>query len=125
MFSHVMIGANDLERSKAFYDALLGVLGVSPGSVDRHRIFWRSPTGAFAVSLPIDGQPATVANGGTVGFQCASTDQVDAWHATGLDHGGTSIEDPPGFRQAATGRLYLAYLRDPDGNKLCAAHRTK
>jgi catechol 2,3-dioxygenase-like lactoylglutathione lyase family enzyme len=82
-----------------------------------------TPTGVFAVSLPIDGKPATVANGGTIGFACSSSDQADAWHATGVANGGVAIEDPPGVREGPTGNLYLAYLRDPDGNKLCALHR--
>ena len=123
MFSHIMIGTNDLERSKAFYDAVLGTLGVKPGNVDRHRVFWRTPTGVFSVSLPIDGKPATVGNGSTFGFACQSTEQADAWHAAGLAQGGVSIEDPPGIREGATGKLYLAYLRDPDGNKICALYR--
>ena len=123
MFSHVMVGVRDLERSKAFYDAVLGTLGVRAGFVDGHRIFWRSPTGVFAASLPIDGQAASAGNGATVGFRCDSTEAVDAWHAAGLANGGVSIEDPPGFREASVGRMYLAYLRDPDGNKLCAMHR--
>ena len=123
MFSHVMVGTNDLERSRAFYDAVLGALGVKPGTVDRHRVFWRSPGGVFSASLPIDGRPATVGNGSTLGFACSSTAQVDAWHAAGLAHGGTTCEDPPGIRQGAAGQLYLAYLRDPDGNKICALYR--
>jgi catechol 2,3-dioxygenase-like lactoylglutathione lyase family enzyme len=123
MFSHVMVGTNDLERSRAFYDAVLGALGVKPGTVDRHRVFWRSPSGVFSASLPIDGRPATVGNGSTLGFACSSTAQVDAWHAAGLAHGGTTCEDPPGVRQGAAGQLYLAYLRDPDGNKICALYR--
>jgi catechol 2,3-dioxygenase-like lactoylglutathione lyase family enzyme len=123
MFSHVMIGTNNLDRSKAFYDALLGTLGVPPGAVDRHRIFWRTKTGVFAVSLPIDGKPATIGNGSTVGFACTSAEQVDAWHAMGLAHGGTSCEDPPGVRGVVGNSLYLAYLRDPDGNKICGLYR--
>jgi len=123
MFSHVMIGTNDLDKSKAFYDAVLGTLGVPAGAVDRYRVFWRTPTGVFSVTLPINGQPATVGNGGTVGFACASPQQADAWHAAGLAHGGVSCEDPPGVRNGPSGSLYLAYLRDPDGNKLCALHR--
>lgn len=123
MFSHVMVGTSDLARSKAFYDALLGALGIAPGWVDGHRIFWRSATGVFASSLPINGEAATVANGGTVGFMCGSPEEVDAWHAAGVANGGRSIEDPPGFRERPPGRLYLAYLRDPDGNKLCAMYR--
>jgi len=123
MFSHVMIGTNDLPRAKAFYDAVLGTLGVPPGVVDRHRVFYRTPTGVFAVSLPIDGQPACHANGGTIGFACKTPAEADAWHAAGVAQGGVSCEDPPGVREGAVGRLYLAYLRAPDGNKICALHR--
>ena len=123
MFSHIMIGTNNLERAKSFYDALLGTLGVKPGFVDRHRVFYRTPTGVFSVSLPIDGQPATVGNGSTFGFACASTEQADAWHAAGLANGAVSCENPPGWREGGTGKLYLAYLRDPDGNKLCGLYR--
>jgi catechol 2,3-dioxygenase-like lactoylglutathione lyase family enzyme len=123
MFSHVMIGTGDLARAKVFYDATLGALGVAPGVQDRHRIFWRTPTGVFAVTIPINGEPATVGNGGTIGFAGASAEQVQAWHAAGVAHGGVSCEDPPGVREGAAGKLYLAYLRDPDGNKVCALYR--
>ena len=123
MFSHVMIGTNDLERARSFYDALLGTLGVAPASVDGHRIFYRTKTGVFSVSKPIDGQPATPANGGTIGFACSSPEQADAWHQAGVANGGQTCENPPGIRQGGSGKLYLAYLRDPDGNKLCALHR--
>ena len=123
MFSHIMVGTNDLTRAKSFYDAVLGTLGVPPGLVDRHRVFYRTQTGVFSVSQPIDGEPATVANGGTIGFACSSPMEADAWHAAGVANGGTSIEDPPGVREGGFGNLYLAYLRDPDGNKICALHR--
>ena len=123
MFSHIMVGTNDLDKAKSFYDALLGTLGVPPGRVDRHRIFWRTKTGTFSASKPIDGKPATSANGGTIGFVAGSTDEVDAFHATGLAQGGTTCEDPPGIRDGSGVKLYIAYLRDPDGNKLCALHR--
>jgi catechol 2,3-dioxygenase-like lactoylglutathione lyase family enzyme len=123
MFSHIMIGTNDLARAKTFYDAVLGTLGVPAGFVDRHRVFWRTPTGIFSVSVPIDGQPATVGNGSTVGFACPSAEHADAWFAAGLANGGSTCEDPPGVREGAAGRLYLAYLRDPDGNKLCGMFR--
>ncbi len=123
MFSHIMIGTNDLERAKTFYDAILGTLGVPPGFVDRHRIFWRTPEGIFSVSKPIDGQPATAGNGSTFGFACSSPEQADAWHAAGVAHGGSTCEDPPGVREGTSGKMYLAYLRDPDGNKLCGLHR--
>ncbi|WP_309646691.1 VOC family protein [Phenylobacterium sp.] len=123
MFSHIMIGTNDLDRAKAFYDAVLGTLGVPEARVDGHRIFYMTPTGVFSVSKPIDGEAATFANGGTIGFACNSPEQADAWHAAGVAAGGVSIEEPPGVRQGGMGKLYLAYLRDPDGNKLCALHR--
>lgn len=123
MFSHVMVGTADLDRSKKFYDSLLGTLGVGPGFVDRHRIFWRSPGGTFCSSLPINGEPQTIGNGSTVGFKCESSEQVDAWHAAGIENGGRTCEDPPGIREGSVGKLYLAYLRDPDGNKLCAMYR--
>jgi catechol 2,3-dioxygenase-like lactoylglutathione lyase family enzyme len=120
MFSHIMIGTNDLDRAKAFYDTLLGTLGVAPAVVDRHRIFYFTPTGTFSVSLPINGEPATPMNGGTIGFAAATQEQADAWHAAGVAAGGVTCEDPPGVRPS---KLYLAYLRDPDGNKLCAVYR--
>ncbi|MBU6319792.1 MAG: VOC family protein [Alphaproteobacteria bacterium] len=123
MFSHIMIGTNDLVKAKAFYDAVLGTLGVAPAFVDGHRIFYRTPTGVFSVSKPINGEPATPANGGTIGFACATPEQADAWHAAGVANGGSTCEDPPGVRQGGMGKMYLAYLRDPDGNKLCALHR--
>jgi catechol 2,3-dioxygenase-like lactoylglutathione lyase family enzyme len=123
MFSHIMIGTNDLQRAKAFYDATLGALGVPEGKLDRNRIFWRTPTGIFSVSLPIDGEPACRGNGSTIGFACATPELADAWHAAGVAHGGSSCEDPPGRREGPNGPLYLAYLRDPDGNKLCGLHR--
>ena len=122
MFSHIMIGTNDLERAKAFYDATFGALGVEPGGVNGERVFYRSPTGTFAVTRPLDGAPATPANGGTIGFACSSPEQADAWHAAGLANGGVACEDPPGLREGGGMKLYLAYLRDPDGNKLCALH---
>ena len=123
MFSHVMVGTQNLEQSKKFYDAVLGTLDIPAGRIDRHRVFWRSKTGLFGVSIPIDGKPATFANGGTIGFTCTSAEQVHAWHAAGVANGGTSIEDPPGVREGAAGKMVLAYLRDPDGNKICALYR--
>lgn len=123
MFSHIMMGTNNLERAKTFYDTLLGTLGVSPARVDGHRIFYITPTGIFSISQPINGEPATCANGGTIGFAANSPEQADAWHAAGVAAGGVTCEDPPGVREGAAGKLYLAYLRDPDGHKLCALHR--
>jgi catechol 2,3-dioxygenase-like lactoylglutathione lyase family enzyme len=123
MFSHIMIGTNDLDKAKSFYDALLGTLGVSPAMVDGHRIFYMTPGGVFSVSKPINGEPATAPNGGTIGFAAASPEQADAWHAAGISQGGSTCEEPPGVREGGMGKMYLAYLRDPDGNKLCALHR--
>jgi catechol 2,3-dioxygenase-like lactoylglutathione lyase family enzyme len=124
MFSHIMIGTNDLERAKTFYDSLLGTLGIRPAFVDGdRRLFYRTKTGVFSVSKPINGEPATAPNGGTIGFACESPEQADAWHAAGVAAGGTPCEEPPGVREGGMGKMYLAYLRDPDGNKLCALHR--
>ena len=120
MFSHIMVGANDIDVSKAFYDATLGALGVAPGTVDpKGRVFYFTPTGTFAITKPIDGEPACHGNGTTIGFSVTSGEQADAWHAAGLANGGTAIEDAPGVREGNGMKLYLAYLRDPAGNKLC------
>lgn len=123
MFSHVMIGTDDLKRSKAFYDAVLAPLGIGAGNIDGDRVFYMSDRGTFAVSKPINGEPACHANGGTIGFSAKTPELADQWHAAGLANGGTACEDPPGWREGTMGRLYLAYLRDPAGNKICAAHR--
>ena len=122
MFSHIMIGANDINAAKAFYDAILGTLGVAPGQIDpKGRCFYRTDSGVFALTPPIDGNLATHGNGSTIGFNADSTGAADAWHAAGLANGGSACEDPPGAR----GDLYLAYLRDPSGNKICALHRLR
>ncbi len=124
MFSHVMIGSNDLARSRAFFDALFAALGGPPGQQDaRGRLVYAHNGGRLLLTTPIDGEPATGANGGTIGFTADSPAQADAWHRAGLASGGTAIEAAPGVRHAASGDLYVAYLRDPDGNKLCALHR--
>ena len=120
MFSHVMVGSNDLERSKRFYDALFGK---EAHVDDKGRLRYARNGAVFMVSTPINGEPACSANGGTIGFNFDSPEEIDAWHKRGVDAGGTSVEDPPGYRERPTGRLYLAYMRDPDGNKLCALHR--
>lgn len=128
MFSHVMVGTNDVERAKRFYDAVLGVLGAGAGNESvsgsgHPRVFYRHNGGTFGVAQPINGEAATVANGGTIGFACESAEQVRKFHDVAVAHGGTSIEDPPGLREGKMGAMYLAYVRDPDGNKLCALHR--
>ena len=124
MFSHVMLGADDIDASKAFYDATMAALGGKPGMVDpKGRVIYMHNGGLFLLTKPIDGQPASCGNGSTIGFAATSAEQADAWHAAGLAHGGTAIEDPPGVREGAGMKLYLAYLRDPAGNKVCAMHR--
>jgi len=123
MFSHIMLGANDLEVSREFYDAALGALCVKPGSLSHNKYFYRGPGGVFAITKPIDGNQATHANGGTIGFSAKSIADVDAFHAIGIAHGGTSCEGDPGYREGAAGTIYIAWLRDPAGNKICALHR--
>ena len=128
MFNHVMVGSNDITRSKEFYNALLATLGVGEPVTNvtaggATRLFYLHPEGLFCVSEPIDGEAATIANGATIGFKCNSPEQVKIFHDVAVANGGTSIEDPPGVREGGFGQLYLAYLRDPSGNKLCALHR--
>jgi catechol 2,3-dioxygenase-like lactoylglutathione lyase family enzyme len=123
MFSHVAVGTNDLARARHFYSALLGVLGYEGAPLDTNAHVYSSRGGFLKIALPINGEPATPGNGATIGFLCADPNLVELWHAVGLAHGGRAIEDPPGIRHSPFGPLYLAYLRDPDGNKLCAFHR--
>jgi catechol 2,3-dioxygenase-like lactoylglutathione lyase family enzyme len=124
MFSHIMIGSNDIARSKKFYDALFTAMGGQAGNEDaRGRLIYAHNGSRFMVSKPINGEPACHANGGTIGFVMANADQAAAWHAAGVANGGKTDEDPPGFRQGPAGQIYLAYLRDPDGNKIVGVHR--
>ena len=124
MFSHIFVGANDIAASKTFYDAVLGAIGIPEGKIDpKGRVFYRTKTGMLGISKPIDGKIATHANGGTIGFACDSPEKVKAFHDAGVANGGKSIEDPPGWREGPAGKLYLCYLRDPAGNKLCGLHR--
>ena len=128
MLNHVMVGSNDIERSKRFYDAVLGTLGArepmrNKADTGHTRLFYRHDGSTFCVSEPINDEPATFGNGGTIGFRCDSPEQVREFHDTAVAHGGTSIEDAPGLRNNSVGPVHLAYVRDPDGNKLCAIHR--
>lgn len=130
MFNHVIVGSNDIERSKRFYDAVLGTLGAgeavrNQALTGHNRIFYRHDGNTFGVTEPIDDEPATVANGATIGFKCSSPEQVREFHDVAVAHGGRSIEAPPGLRETTLGAMYLAYVRDPDGNKLCAIFRVK
>lgn len=124
MFSHVMLGVDDMEKSKVFYDAILGKLGYGEGVFDQKgRCFYFSPTSVFAITKPINGEPASHGNGSTIGFAAESPELVDAFHDAGLANGGTTCEEPPGVRESGVVKLYLGYLRDPSGNKICATHR--
>ena len=130
MFSHIMVGTKDIERSKRFYDAVLGTLGAgeplrNSASTGHERLFYRHDGGTFCVSEPINGEAATTANGSTIGFKCNSAEQVKMFHDTAVANGGTSIEEPPGLRQGKLGAMHLGYVRDPDGNKLCALYRVE
>ena len=128
MFNHIMVGSNDIERSKTFYDAVLATLGAGEpirnlAPTGHVRLFYRHNGGTFGVCEPINDEPATFANGATIGFKCDSPEQVKTFHDVAVAHGGTSIEEPPGPRTGALGVMHLSYVRDPDGNKLCAIHR--
>ena len=124
MFSHIMVGANDIQESKRFSDAVLGAMGYAEGVIDdKGRCFYFTDSGIFALSKPIDGEAACHGNGSTIGFAASTPEIADAWHAAGVANGGETCEDAPGVREGAIGKLYLAYLRDPSGNKICALHR--
>lgn len=124
MFNHIMVGANDIEASRAFYDATLAALGHRAAITDpKGRLIYRTETGVFLVTIPINGEPACHGNGCTIGFRAETPAAADAWHAAGLANGGTAVEDPPGIREGGVLKLYLAYLLDPAGNKICATCR--
>lgn len=124
MFSHMVVGSNDIDRSRTFYDGLFGAIGGKPAVTDdKGRLIYFHNGSMFLVTKPIDGEDATHGNGMTIGFTVEGPEQADAWHAAGVAHGGKAIEDDPGIRSGNGLSLYLAYLRDPDGNKLCALHR--
>ena len=119
MYTHAFLGSNDVERSRKFYDATMGALGhknVIPAEAPR--MVYNSGTGTLIVGKPLNGEPANPSNGATLGFVGADNAQVDAWHAAGLANGGT-CDGAPGPRASAPNNAYGAYLRDPDGNKVC------
>lgn len=123
MFSHIMIGANDISASKTFYDAILKELGHGEGVIDpKGRCFYYTEKGVFALTTPINGEPACHGNGGTIGFAAKNPEAVEAWYAAGIANGGVACEDPPGVREMGERKLYLAYLLDPSGIKSCALH---
>jgi catechol 2,3-dioxygenase-like lactoylglutathione lyase family enzyme len=126
MFSHVMLGTNNLEESKKFYDSIMEILGYSKGVIDhKGRCMYRSESGVFLLTKPINGEPASHGNGMTIGFSAPTPELIDTWHETGVKNGGTTCEEPPGIRVSGDRQLYLGYLRDPAGNKICAAHFIK
>ncbi len=130
MFNHVMLGATDIEASKKFYDATLGVLGAKPGykhighgGVVRYMYFLDG--GTFLISEPLDGNSASHGNGATIGFKAKDTQTIDEWHKIGEENGGVTCEDPPGVRDGGVMQAYLGYLKDPSGNKICTMHNIK
>ena len=130
MLSHVMIGTNDIKKSESFYNAVLGVLGVDSPFEDKNgtgqtRLFYMHDRAVFCVTEPINGKPVSVANGSTIGFECKSAEQVQEFHDVAVANGATSVEDPPGPREGATGTLHLCYFLDPDGHKICGVYRPR
>ena len=128
MFSHIMIGTNDVERAREFYTKVLGVLGAGEPMVDvnatgQTRLFYIHNDSIFAITQPINGEPAGTANGATIGLACDSPEQVKELHAAAIAAGATDIEDPPGPRESSMGVLHLCYFLDPDGHKICGLHR--
>src|SRR5260370_17725223 len=111
MFSHIMVGSNDIARSKKFYDALFVAIGGKPGVEDaKGRLIYAHNGGRLMVSKPIDGKSATHANGGTIGISMSDAKQADARHKTGVANGGTTNQDPPRGRHHAPPQTYLPSL---------------
>lgn len=128
MFSHVMLGANELPRMVRFYDAVLEPLGLErasePADENPAGVIWQRPGRRwpqFAVHAPFDGNPASVGNGVQVSFAAPSPETVDILWRLALDNGGTD-EGAPGLRPHYAADFYAAYCRDPEGNKLCFVH---
>ncbi|MFT5114262.1 MAG: catechol 2,3-dioxygenase-like lactoylglutathione lyase family enzyme [Parasphingorhabdus sp.] len=128
MLNHVMIGSNDIEKTKSFYNAVLGVLGAggpieNKNATGQIRLFYSHDGSTFSVSEPINGEPVVTANGSTIGFACKSPEQLKEFHDVAVANGGTSVEDPPGPRGGSKGVIHLCYFLDPDGHKICGVHR--
>jgi len=128
MLNHVMIGSNDIEKTKNFYNSVLGVLGAGDpmehvNETGQTRLFYIHDGSTFSISEPINGEPVSIANGSTIGFVCDSPEQVKEFHDTAVANGGISVEDPPGARDGTMGVMHLCYFLDPDGHKICGIHR--
>ena len=128
MLNHIMIGASDIQKTKSFYNAVLGVLGAGEpmehvNDTGQTRLFYAHNGSTFSVSEPINGEPPSVANGSTIGFVCDSPEQLQEFHDVAIANGGTTMEDPPGLREGSMGPMYLCYFTDPDGHKICGIHR--
>jgi catechol 2,3-dioxygenase-like lactoylglutathione lyase family enzyme len=118
MFSHVVVGANDIPEAKRFYDAAMGALGHPPGQDAGDSVVYFAETGILLVTKPYDKGTATFGNGVTIGLHAPGADAVDAFHAKGIEAGGSDA-GPPGPRDKIP-NSYAAYLRDPTGNKIVA-----
>lgn len=128
MLNHVMIGSSDIEKTRSFYNTVLAVLGAAEAIEHQNdtgqiRLFYIHDGSTFSISEPINGKPASVANGSTIGFVCNSPEQVKEFHDTAVANGGTSVEEPPGPRESTMGVMHLCYFLDPDGHKICGIHR--
>lgn len=128
MLNHIMIGSNDIQKTRTFYNAVLGVLGAGEpmehvNDTGQTRLFYMHDGSTFSISEPINGEPVTVANGSTIGFKCNSPEQVKELHDVAIANGGTTMEDPPGPREGSMGVMHLCYFTDPDGHKICGIHR--
>ncbi len=128
MFSHVMVGSNDIQRSKTFYNAILGVIGADEpmeriNDKGKARLFYSHKGSTFSIAEPLNGESVSSSNGSTIGFACDSPEQIQEFHDVAIANGGTSVEDPPGLRENSYGSTYLCYFLDPDGHKICGMHR--
>ena len=123
-----MIGSNDIEKTKKFYNSVLSVLGAGDAmehvnETGQTRLFYMHDGSTFSVSEPVNGEPVSIANGSTIGFVCDSPEQVKEFHDIAVANGGISVEDPPGPRDGTMGLMHLCYFLDPDGHKICGIHR--